>query len=121
MTKSFFDRMPNADKLEAARGHLKVAVALRMKNGQPEDQPESIYEGTVRYYERLVAEELQLRGLTVPASFSGQVPDTPEAAAARRQLEIAGGKNVPARPVLATPTDGIPKTSGGGNSWQVAA
>jgi len=47
------------------------------------------------FYPSLVDECERLKAAEVPAGFGGPIPDTPEAKAARRQAEIAKGKDVP--------------------------
>lgn len=84
-------RLSNREKLEIARIHADVQAGRRNR-GLPawtEDECQRL----IDYYQQLVDEEQRLRALQVPASFTGRVPDTPEARAARAQMLISKGKD----------------------------
>ena len=47
------------------------------------------------YYASMIPEYERIKAAQVPGAFTGKIPDTPEAAAVRRQIEISKGKDVP--------------------------
>jgi len=84
-------QLSNREKLQIALRHADIQAGLRAK-GLPvwtEDECQAL----IAHYQQLVDEEECLRALPVPASFTGRIPDTPEARAARAQLLASKGKD----------------------------
>lgn len=84
-------RLTNREKLELVRKHADGQAALRKKGllAWSEDECQRL----IDYYQQLVDEEERLKALRVPASFTGRIPDTPEARAARAQVLVSRGKD----------------------------
>jgi len=70
----------------------KARAALAAEFKKPEGAFRKFGEAVIDQAEQMQKEAEALKTLPVPAAFTGKIPDTPEAQAAREQMAISKGK-----------------------------